>query len=102
MPYIRQHGAQLALVHGERNKTTGSVEQKILFSLYSQEEAWAAIGKKDARDRERFRALIEETYPSIRFNWTKLTNEIETKISHLPETYEKKSTDLSNSLESSM
>jgi hypothetical protein len=102
MPYIRQHGAQLALVHGERNKTTGAVEQKILFSLYSQEEAQAATGKSDAKDKARFRALIEEAYPSIKFNWPKLTNEIESKIGHLPERYEEKSADLGATFESSL
>ena len=44
MPYVRKHGSQIAIVHGERDPETSQVQQRVLFTLYSRPEADAALG----------------------------------------------------------
>ena len=39
MAYVRRRGNQLAFVHGERERNTGKVQQRILFALYSGQPA---------------------------------------------------------------
>jgi tetratricopeptide (TPR) repeat protein len=87
--YLRKHGGQLAIVHGERNKSSGNVEQRTLFVFYSKREARAAIGHAATKERARFRTLMESTYPAVKFNWTKLISEIEKRLDSLPAEYDK-------------
>src|SRR5688572_23275734 len=83
MPYVRQHGGQVVLVHGLRN-AEGKVEQRVLFSLHSKPEALEAIGKGSRL----FQKLIEAQYPDLGFEWSKLKRAIQAKLHVLPDKYE--------------
>ena len=86
MAYIRQHGNQLVIVHGERDRDTGNVRQRVLFSFYSRAEALAAL--EDSGQARFLKRLIEDQYPDIPFNWKRIWWEIARKLDVLPETYE--------------
>ncbi len=83
MPYVRRHGNQLELVHGVRN-SQGSVEQRVLFTLYSKPEALEAIGKGGLL----FKSLLETQYPDLKFAWTQIERAIREKLGTLPDSYE--------------
>lgn len=83
MPYVRQHGNQLELVHGIRN-ARGSVEQRVLFTLYSKPEALEAVGKGSRL----FQALLEAQYPDLKFSWSGIERAIRDKLGALPDSYE--------------
>jgi tetratricopeptide (TPR) repeat protein len=87
MPYVRKRGNQVAIVHGERERETGKVQQRILFAFYSKDEAREALGKGGAEGERQFRSLLEHQYPAIRFDWKKLKREIEKNLGVLPEEY---------------
>jgi len=87
MPYVRTHGNQIAIVHGEREKESGNVQQRSLFTLYSKKEAAAAVGDGDPRDSTYFQRLVEEANPQLRFNWKQLNKEIRLRINILPDIY---------------
>lgn len=90
MPYVRQRGNQLAIVHGAREPKTGKVEQRILFTLYSKAEALEALGRGGEGGEFRFRDLIERQHPDLRFNWKKIHAAIGGKLDVLPDSYEYK------------
>ena len=79
MPYVRSHGNQLVIVHGERDKNSGKVNQRKLFTFYSKVEAAAAIGENNQKDSKYFRQLLEEANPGIKFNWESLRKNIDRK-----------------------
>lgn len=87
MPYVRTHGNQVAIVHGERDTTTGKVNQRTLFTFYSKVEAAAAIGENDQEDSRYFRKLLTEANPGIKFNWESLKRDIRRKMCELPDLY---------------
>jgi tetratricopeptide (TPR) repeat protein len=87
MPYVRRHGNQIAIVHGERNKVSGSVEQRCLFTLYSKAEANAALGDSGAEDARYFEDLLAMANPQLNFNWPKLKGEIRSLLPALPDIY---------------
>jgi hypothetical protein len=87
MPYVRTHGNQVAIVHGTRDKATGKVNQRKLFTLYSKVEAAAAIGENNLENSEYFRKLLEDANPEINFNWANLKKEIRGKMKELPDLY---------------
>lgn len=87
MPYVRRQGNQIVIVHGERNKETGTVEQRSLFTLYSKAEASAAIGDSGANHARYFENLLEMANPQLSFNWPKLKGEIRTLLTVLPDIY---------------
>ena len=86
MPYVRLRGNQVLIVHGEREKSqrTGRVEQRTLFTLYSQAEAREAVGGGAGR----FEHLIESAHPDLRFDWKQIRREITRLVPNLPETYD--------------
>ena len=88
MAYVRQRGNQLAIVHGVRDPETKKVEQQILFTIYSQAEALAALGKSDSAAGERFRTMLEAAHPRIRFDWREVRSGIEENLATLPESYD--------------
>ena len=94
MAYVRQRGNQIAIVHGARNAESKKVEQQILFTLYSKAEALEALGKSDPTTAERFRSLLEQSHPAIRFDWKEIRQGIEATLETLPETYDYRSTRL--------
>lgn len=102
MAYVRQHGNQLAIVSGERDKETGNVQQHILFTLYSKEEALAAIGKDDGRDHYLFQNLLQRTYPTIKFDWDKIDQAISDKLDILPDKCDQRKQDLSKEFEKAL
>lgn len=87
MAFVRKHGNQLALVHGERDAKNGVVRQRVLFSFYSRAEAKAAIGEGGEQDKHYFQYLLRSSYPRIKFNWEAIYGEIKANIDHLPELY---------------
>ncbi|MCM2332696.1 MAG: hypothetical protein NDI82_01965 [Anaeromyxobacteraceae bacterium] len=94
MAYVRRRGNQLAIVRGVRNLESKKVEQEILFALYSQGEALAAIGKGRDGDDSRFRALVEHAHPDVRFDWATISSAIAENLDALPETYDYRPTRL--------
>ena len=88
MAYVRQHGNQLAIVHGERDPETKKVQQRVLFTIYSQPEAREILGQGGKKGPYRFQSLMQRQYPELRFNWKKLHQAISEKFEVLPETYE--------------
>jgi tetratricopeptide (TPR) repeat protein len=84
MPYVRLRGNQVLIVHGEREPGTGKVEQRILFTLYSQAEAREAVGNGAGN----FEHLIETAHPDLRFDWKRIHREISRLAPSLPESYD--------------
>ncbi len=86
MPYIRERGNHLAIVHGARHPTTGKVEQRVLLTLHSKTEALAALGRTGkGEDGRRLRALLEHRYPTIRFDWNELERGLTDMMDRLPD-----------------
>jgi hypothetical protein len=82
MPYVRQKGNQICIVHGERNAAK-QVEQKVLFTLYSQAEARAAIGP----DQHLFRVVLTSDHPDLKIDWRAIESGIREHMDVLPEVY---------------
>lgn len=91
MPYLRQRGNQLAIVHGVRDPNSGKVEQRILFTLYSKAEALEALGRASEKGDFRLQSLLEHQYPELHFNWKKINQAIDENMAVLPDLYEYKS-----------
>jgi tetratricopeptide (TPR) repeat protein len=91
MPYVRTHGNQLAIVHGEREPGTGKVRQRVLFTIYAKDEALEILGRGGRGGDARFRALIEDQFSDIRFDWKGIRRAIEQNLKILPEHYEHRS-----------
>ena len=87
MPYVRQRGKQIAIVHGERDTETGKVRQRILFTIYSKAEALKIIGRKDEASACLFQDLLSHEYPGVRFDWNKINRTIKTNLNILPDLY---------------
>jgi hypothetical protein len=102
MAYVRQHGGQLTIVSGERDKASGNVQQHTLFTFYSKDEALAAIGKAEDRYERLFQALMHRTYPAIKFDWEKIEQGIVEKLDILPDKYDKRSEDQSKEFEGAL
>lgn len=86
MAYVRNHGNQLAIVHGMRDPVTRKVHQKILFKICSKSEARAAIGEGDAGGVH-LEPLLESRYRQISFDWERIRKGIEERIDDLPDSY---------------
>lgn len=87
MPYVRERGNHLAIVHGARHPTTKKVEQQVLFTIHSKEEARAAIdGSSQRLGGRSLRHLLEVRYPGIRFEWDELCRSLDEMKSCLPDT----------------
>lgn len=84
MPYVRQRGNQVLIVHGEREPGTGKVQQRTLFTLYSQAEAREALGG----GAWRFEHLLEREHSDLRFDWKRIRREIGRLLPGLPEGYD--------------
>ena len=87
MPFVRAHGNQIAIVHGERDKTSGKVQQRSLFTFYSKAEVAAAVGDRKAEDATYFERLLETANPQLSFDWIELKKEIRKHSESLPEIY---------------
>jgi len=91
MAYVRLRGNQLAIVHGERAPNTGTVQQRILFALYSRAEALEVLGRGTKGGADRFQHLLEDQYPDLTFNWKKIRHTIDEHLDVLPHRYEYRS-----------
>ncbi len=88
MAYVRKHGNQLAIVHGDREPGTGKVQQRVLRPIYSKKEALDIIGEgRDGADAH-FRFLLEDGYPGVTFPWKKIHKAIRENLHLLPDTYD--------------
>ena len=85
MAYVREKANQLIIVHGERDRATGKVQQNTLFTLYSKAEALEAIGKTAAKRDWQFQRLLQNQYPDIRFDWENINQQIREKMEVLPD-----------------
>lgn len=85
MAYIRNHGNQLAIVHGERDPETRKVEQRVLFTICSKPEAREVLGQGSGCWR--FEHGLEQRYPQVRFNWDRIRTGIEERMDTLPDIY---------------
>jgi len=83
MPYVRAKGNQVCVVHGERDPTTKQVQQRVLFTLYSQAEALAALGG----GRDHFRRTVEAEHPDVKISWKKIDAGISEHMDVLPALY---------------
>jgi tetratricopeptide (TPR) repeat protein len=97
MPYVRQRGNQLAIVHGARDPDSGKVEQRILFTFYSKAEALEALGRRGKNGDSRFQSLLEHQYPELRFNWKKILQAVDDNMDVLPDLYKYKTERLQKS-----
>ena len=88
MPYVRTHGNQLAIVHGEREPDTGKVRQRVLFTIYSKDEALEILGRGGPGGDAHFQVLLEHQFSDIRFDWKGIRRGIEQNLKGLPEHYE--------------
>lgn len=86
MAYVRTHGNQLAIVHGERDPETQKVQQRILFTLYSKGEALAALGR-EGEGTWRLKRMLSRRYPEIRFDWARIQAGIQERMQALPDSY---------------
>ncbi len=85
MAYVRVRGRQLVIAQGVRDSQSRKVHQHILFTLYSRSEARASLGRGHAGGAERFRGLLTEQYPEIKFDWKAIRQGIEANYEVLPE-----------------
>jgi tetratricopeptide (TPR) repeat protein len=88
MAYVRRHGNQLEIVHGQRDSQTGKVRQRVLFSLYSRPEALAVLATENGGQADFFRKLLELQYPDVAFNWKQIWWAVARNLEVLPESYE--------------
>jgi tetratricopeptide (TPR) repeat protein len=87
MPFVRKHGNQVAIVHGERD-SSGAVQQRVLFSLYSKPEAEAAIGLRRTDPPLSLSGLLQSRHEGVRFDWEKIESAIAALKDQLPDQYD--------------
>jgi tetratricopeptide (TPR) repeat protein len=85
MAYVRQRGRQVLIVHGVRDPETRAVEQRILCTLYTRDEALDALGRRDHGTAESFRILMEQRHPGLTFSWKPIRAAIARLLPVLPE-----------------
>lgn len=85
MAYVRKKGNQLAIVHGERDPATGEVVQNTLFTFFSKAEAYRAIGRGGKDQSLYFQHLMQDEYPSIKFDWKAINKGINDHLDVLPD-----------------
>lgn len=85
MAYVRQRGKQVLIVHGVRDPETRAVEQRILCTLYTRDEALDALGRRDRGTAESFRILMEQRHPDLTFSWNSIRAAIARLLPVLPE-----------------
>lgn len=94
-PYVRKHGNQIAIVSDDRDKETGKVQEQVLFTFYSKDEAMAALGLDQDDRKHLFQNLMHQAYPSCSFDWEKINSQIAQKMDTLPEKFEQRTVESS-------
>lgn len=87
MAYVRIHGNQVAIVHGERDPKTKKVAQRVLFRFYSREEAEEALRHGGGSEGHHFQGLLAHRYPKVSLDWRKIEKGIKQNLGALPETH---------------
>lgn len=85
MAFVRKKGNQVAIVHGERDATTGEVIQTTLFTFFSKAEAYRAIGRGSKDQSHYFQHLLQDEYPAIKFDWKAINKGINENLDGLPD-----------------
>jgi len=85
--YVRARGSQVLIVHGERDPATRRVVQRILFTIYSKEEAKQALADIE-RGGGRFGSLLESAHRGLRFDWKRLGRDLRAQLHVLPDEYD--------------
>jgi len=85
MAYVRKKGNQVAIVHGERDPSTGEVVQNTLFTFFSKAEAYRAIGRGNKDQSHYFQYLLQDKYPAIKFDWKAINKGINENLDGLPD-----------------
>ncbi len=88
MPYVRTRGGQILIVHGEREKQSKSVNQKIIFTFYSQNEVEQAFGADSKLHSWPIVHIVENEYPQIKFDWKSIKKAVYANLSILPQEYQ--------------
>ncbi len=87
MAYVRARGSQVLIVHGERDPVTRKVGQRILFTIYSKEEAKQALADLE-RGGGAFGSLLESGRRGLRLDWGRLASDLRAHLHVLPEEYD--------------
>lgn len=87
MPYVRTRGSQVLIVHGERDKESKTVNQKIIFTFYSQKEVEQAFGADGKQHSWSIVHIVENEYPQIKFDWKNIKKEVYQNLNILPLEY---------------
>lgn len=90
MAYVRRRGNQVLIVHGERDREAGKVEQRVLFTLYSKAEAREALAQLGRPGGGSFGHLLEQAHPDVRLDWARTRKGIQDLLGVLPDEYDTK------------
>ncbi|MCX6119680.1 MAG: tetratricopeptide repeat protein [Proteobacteria bacterium] len=82
---MRIKGNQVAIVQGERDPTSGSVTQQVLFTFFSKAEALSALGRSTKNQSHLFQHLLEGEYPALKFDWENINKGIDSHLHVLPD-----------------
>lgn len=85
MPYVRKRGNQVLIVHGVRDPETRAVEQRVLFTFYTRDEARSALGQHGQHQAATFHDRMARRYPDLRFDWKTLDEALARLMPELPE-----------------
>jgi tetratricopeptide (TPR) repeat protein len=87
LAYVRARGSQVLIVHGERDPVTRKVGQRILFTIYSKEEAKQALADLE-RGGGAFGSLLQDGHRGLRFDWRRLARDLRAHLQVLPDEYD--------------
>jgi tetratricopeptide (TPR) repeat protein len=87
MAYVRARGSQVLIVHGERDPVTRKVGQRILFTIYSKDEAKQALADLE-RGGGAFGSLLQDGHRGLRFDWRRLARDLRAHLHVLPDEYD--------------
>jgi hypothetical protein len=87
MAYVRARGSQVLIVQGERDPVTRTVGQRILFTLYSKEEAKEALADME-REGGALGSLLRRSHRGLRFDWGRLARDLRAHLHVLPDQYD--------------
>ena len=85
MAYVRRRGKQVLIVHGERDREAGKVEQRVLFTIYSKAEAREALAQLGRPGGGSFGQLLEEAHPDVRLDRARARKGIQELLGALPD-----------------
>jgi tetratricopeptide (TPR) repeat protein len=90
MAYVRRRGNQVLIVHGERDRESRKVEQRVLFTIYSKAEAREALAQLGRPGGGSFGDLLQEAHPDVRLDWARIREGLQDLLGVLPDEYDTK------------